>query len=175
MSSRPPCGPLPPRASLSPGLPWPQIASLPLGSWKPPREACLTCSAWGVSDRSLSSRVTVPGSWSWRSCPRLLDGVPINCLWVFSILVLVSCPIPHPHLPAVELSFPPSLWQPVLSQPSGLWQKASQEGSTEGLEANFLPEERAQQGQGREAEGHVQERNSRQTRAGGSPGGSEHI
>lgn len=99
-------------ASLSLDLA-PQRASLPVGGCQSPRRASLTCSVWWVLERSLSRPVAVPGACCRASCPGLPEEVLTNCWWAFSILV--SCPIPHPHLPTLELPGPPSLWQPVLS------------------------------------------------------------
>ena len=74
------------------------------------------------------------------SCPGLPEEVLTNCWWAFSILV--SCPIPHPHLPTLELPSPPSLWQPVLSLSQGLWQKQTRKAL---CKASFLPEGRVRQ------------------------------
>ena len=84
---------------LSPRLPqpWPphpRAASLHPGSWKSPHGASLTCSAWGMSDRNLSSPTVVPGAWNRASCPGLPEVVLLSCWWVFRILV--SCPSPSP-------------------------------------------------------------------------------
>ena len=93
-----------------------------------------------VYERSLSRPVAVPGACCRVSCPGLPEEVLTNCWWVFSILV--SCPIPRPHLPTLELPSPPSLWQPVLSLSQGLWQKQTRKALGK---ASFLPKGRVRQ------------------------------